>query len=239
MPLVNETFWRERMGTTSPCWSGERWLDWEHGFVMRWAIRRVWPPHPLKMRVLDVGCGDGRWSAWMKQEFGADVKGTDALEYPGVRQRVTFSQCDAEQLTLTFGPGGRWRPELAVCLNSLTCVADWKKAVAQVCKVAPRVIAFDNFQTPTPPWLKGLPHRRPIELPELVKEFGRHGFVVKEIATADWFHRKLFLATPVWLHPLVAVVTLVLDLGASWILPPEKGRHVAVQFVKRALTGSR
>jgi SAM-dependent methyltransferase len=249
-PLVNETFWRERFGKVAPCWSGDRWLDWEHGLVMRAAFKRIWPRDWHRrwtddrgwdgpaVRVLDVGCGDGRWSLWMQERFRAWVIGTDALEFPGVRNRVPFKQVDAESLT-TDPKLVDWKPDVVVFMNSLTCMTNWRTAVREACDLAPLVLAFDNFMTPTPPWLKGLPHRRPIELPALVTQFHRCGFGVKEAVAADVMHRRLFLKTPRWLHPLVALTSAAIDLTVPHWVKPMKARHSAVLFQRRGARPTR
>jgi hypothetical protein len=95
------------------------------------------------------------------------------------------------------------------------------------------VIVYDNFTTPTPPWLRGLPHRHAIDQHSLRSEFGKHGFVAATAIPADRFHRQLFLQTPRWTWPAVAVVSAVLDLLAARVLPPLLARHVAFHFVRR------
>jgi SAM-dependent methyltransferase len=229
VPLVNEAYWRARFGTAAPCWSGDRWVDWEHAIVVRSALRQIWPRKPVVWRVLDVGCGDGRWTAWMRDEFNVFVRGTDALEFPGVRQRLGdwFRKVDAEELLAAPEVAG-FRPDLVVFLNSLTCVLNWRGALDQAARLAPRVLVFDNLMTPTPPWLKGLPHRRPIEQPELLFAAAKLGLYAVRVVTADVMHRRLFLRTPRWAHPVVAVVSAAIDLAAQRIVVPSQARHVAV-----------
>jgi len=229
MPLVNRQFWLERLGSASPCWSGDKWLDWEHGIIARSAYRRIFPKQV--MRVLDIGCGDGSWSKWVTDTFGVTVMGTDAIVWPGVSSRISFIEADAE--LIDEHPAVKtFRPELAVFMNSLTCVADWKKAIGAACRVSDRVLAFDNFMTPTPPWWKGLPHRNPITLPELVEGFKVHGFSIEKIVAADLFHRRLFLSTPKFLHSAVAVTSVGLDLLAARLISPKNARHSGVLFYR-------
>lgn len=243
-PLLSETYWKRRFGWDSPCWSGEKWVDWEHAVVLRSAFRRIWPNRAG--RVLDVGCGDGRWSEWLAKTFGVEVWGTDALEFPGVHARIAstttrfpmggftrFEHVDAQELTKNARLQ-KYRPDVVVFMNSLAYVSDWKQAVAEACHLAPVVIAFDNFQTPVPPWLRNLEHRRSIDQHQLRGAFVSHDMRVDKVVSADWFHRKLFLKTPRWMHPGVAVVSAGLDLVAARVLPPLAARHVAFRFVRRA-----
>jgi SAM-dependent methyltransferase len=238
MGVLSERYWRERFDRANPCWSGERWVDLEHGFVMRRAIRRAWPRGRrgvrLIERVLDVGCGSGRWSDWMAEEFACEVIGTDAVVNPGVADRIPFFPSDAEQLGAALRKySRRWHPDLVVFMNSLAYMADWRQAVAQACKLSDRVLCFDNFMTPTPPWLVQLEHRRHVELPELLTEFSRRGFQATRVVAGDWWHRKLFLKTPRWSWPVVAWVTLLLDWVTAAVIRPEQARHVAVLFTCR------
>lgn len=238
-PLLNAPYWQERMGRSTPTYSGEWWLDWEHEKVMRWSLRRALDGIDDRvLRILEAGCADGRWAAWMAAAFGVRVMGTDALEYPGVRKRMDlFIQCDLEQLD-KCREAKRFNPNVLLYMNSLTCVADWRKAVQAGAHVgAPWVICFDNFMTPTPAFLKNLPHRRPIQLPALEYEWELHGYEVAQEVAGDWFHRKLFLKTPRWSHPAVAVATLGLDWVASRVLWPDRARHIAVLFEKTSVDG--
>jgi SAM-dependent methyltransferase len=243
MPLVNEQFWRDRLGRAAPAWSGDRWLDWEHAVVVRSALRRIWPAdlrpltparrrHPA--RVVVAGCGDGRWTQWLMDEFGVAAYGADALEFPGVRERLgrCFLRLDPEHLAEVL-PLRRWKPDIVVFLNSLTCVENWRRALRQAAELAPRVLAFDNFQTPTPPWLKGLPHRRPIDLIQLTAAAYEAGLVLERGVAGDVMHRRLFLTTPRWLHPAVAVVSAAIDLVAARLLRPSRARHSAMLFRRR------
>ncbi len=231
MGLVNRQYWVDRFGSASPCWSGDRWVDFEHGVVARHAVCRLWPKGV--QRVIDIGCGDGRFSEWMALRFGVGVLGTDALTYPGVEGRIIFLELDAEEMSETTALHA-WDAQMAVFMNSLTCMADWRAAVVQATQVCERVLVFDNFTTPTPPWLKGLPHRVPIEQPELEAAFSEAGFVVERKLAGDWLHRKLFLRTPRWSHPAVAVASASFDVLLAHVLPASRARHVAYLFGRGA-----
>lgn len=235
MPLVNEQFWQDRMGQSDPCWSGDRWLDWEHATVVRRMLRRIWP-EPV-VRAVDVGCGDGRWTVWIDGRYPKlMIKGTDMLEYPGVRENLPFRfvRADAERVHENSWLG-RFAPSMVLSLNTITCVADWRAATESMRKLSGRyVLMFDNFQTPTPWWWNDLPHRRPIELPELIEDFEKAGWKVVRMVTGDVWHRRLFMVTPRWMHPVTAVVSAALDWIAAYTVRPINARHQGVLFEKGA-----
>jgi len=227
MSVINPKYWEERFAQGT--WSGEKWLDWEHGVISRHAFRRIFP-RDVKW-VLDVGCGDGKWTRWMRKEFGVQTLGTDALDWPEVRGNTAYVHWDAESLEESSSIRGM-KPDLVVLMNSLTCMVEWRKAVKSACKVSDRVLVFDNFMTPTPQFLKGLPHRRPIELPQVLCEFIAQFFTLEKMVPADIFHRRLLLKTPRWSHPGVAAITCGLDLIASHVIRVADARHSALLFRK-------
>lgn len=224
MPLLNDGHWIRRMGQASPLWSGEMWLDWEHERVIKRAYRRIWPRGEVRTAV-DVGCGDGRLTRWMAQTFGCFVMGVDALEFPGVRDRVQFRCIDPERLHDEID-----EVDLVVFSNSLTCLAHWEAALESASLVGRMILAFDNFQTPTPEWGKRVDYRQPIQVTDI--DLKMRSLWMRRIrgVAADWFHRKLFLKTPQWSHPGVAVVTWWLDWAASIVLKPEQARHSALLY---------
>lgn len=229
MPAYNEAYWEGRAarGEVAP-WG--RWLDLEHGIVLRWALWRAWPRGVR--RVVDVGCGAGRWSSWMARRFGCQVLGTDQFDWSGRPPGLPFVKQDAEMLD-ACGEIRAWGPDLATSINALTCMTDWRKAVAAHCRVAPRVLAFDNFQTPTPEWRQSLVHRQPIEVPELVAAFEQQGFVLRRAVAGDVMHRRLFVATPRWLAPAVMALSAAIDVTVSLAVSPRRARHSALLFERR------
>lgn len=236
MPLLNKDYWVSRFGFGSPCWSGDRWVDWEHGVVARHAIRRIFPRDAS--RIVDVGCGDGRFTLWMSGTFDVEYLGVDALEFPGVKRLGSaFYKGDAEELEAILSRNdaayGRWEPDLVVFMNSLAYMSDWRKAVRAGMAVAPRVLVFDNFQTPTPVYLTDLSHRKPITVHELLAAFAAEGWELEKAVAADWFHRKLLLRAPQFLQAPVALLTCVMDLAVAHLLPVHRARHMAVLFRRR------
>lgn len=230
MPSYDEAYWQERAdkGLVHP-WGA--WLDWEHRKVLKAAVSRVFPRRAGV--VIDAGCGSGRWSRWMEETFDCEVVGTDQFEWAGVKSRVRrFVQADAETLDTVLELQAL-RPTVVAHINSLTCTANWRKAVGSACRLAPLVVAFDNFQTPTPPWRQTLHHRQPIEVPQLVEQFATEGYSVLDAAAGDVLHRRLFLSSPAWAYAAVAVVTAAVDLTVAPWLTPMQAKHSAFLFGRR------
>lgn len=177
-------------------------------------------------RVVDVGCGDCSLDVWIEKQFDVEVWGVDAFEWPGARRLNRFTHADAEELS-QVRPLCAWEPQLAIAVTSLPFMADWRNVVAQMCGLARRVLVLDNLQTPTPPWQKGLPEKEPIELPELIEEFGSWGFVAARCVCVNVLDRRLFLRLPYW---LAFGVTLPVDLLLARVAPKRWWRYAAVLF---------
>ncbi|HEY5526989.1 MAG TPA: methyltransferase domain-containing protein [Candidatus Anoxymicrobiaceae bacterium] len=120
------------------------------------------------MKVLDAGCGVGRWTI-MFAERGADVTGVDIseemlkvagkrAEEAGVSDRVTFKHMPLHELAETPGTY-----DLAVCVTVLQHVCeqeDWEKSVTNILdavKVGGRAALLEV--APTPESLVKIPSR--------------------------------------------------------------------------------
>ncbi len=97
-------------------------------------------------RVLDVGTGTGR-AAILLARAGAKVAGVDASDQ---MLAVARSRAAAERLDLSFGIGdahaltfGDASFEVVVCLRLLMHVPDWRRAVAELCRVAAKRVIVD------------------------------------------------------------------------------------------------
>lgn len=249
MPLVNRSYWEQRIAEGGSTWSENRWLDLEHGIVARAVFRRLWPRDALapftsvhigqqlttrRRKVLDVGAGDARWSAWMAEEFDVDVFSMDAVPWPvsddAWKWLEGYAIGDAEALD-ELGAVRRFAPDAVVFMNSLTCIADWQKALKSAARLVPSlVIVFDNLMYPVPPWAKAMKHRVAISWPEVENAMLLLGYVREEAVGGDVLHRKWFLHTPRFLHPLVAVISAAIDVTASRILPFHRCRHIGLVF---------
>lgn len=238
MPLFNEPYWRERVGLSGGSVSGEGWLDWEHDGVLDAVFRKVMRPLSAsttrwshQLRILDVGGGDGRLGAWMEQAYDVGVMTTTDLEWWPVASGATVVICDSESFDADVRVT-RFAPDVVQFIDSLSMVEDWPTAARAARRLAPMVLCVDNFESPTPPYRRSMPARVPITWRALVSNFEMAGWKVRQSWTVDVMHRKLFLSTPKWSHPLVARVSLAIDLLAQRIVSPAGARHSAWLFVK-------
>lgn len=97
-------------------------------------------------RVLDVGTGTGR-AAWTLARAGARVTALDAsAEMLGVAKRrlaqtkwpVVLARADAQSL-----PIASHSMDLVVCLRLLMHVIDWRRTLAELCRVSARRLVVD------------------------------------------------------------------------------------------------
>lgn len=228
MPVRDLGHWASRVGQAAPCHYGDRWLDLYADWIRKSAVRRIFPAGVRS--VLDVGCGDGRFGAWIESQFRCQVTGVDCFDWPGARERVEFVLGDAERLRDRFQPLSF---DLATCVTVLQCTQDWRAAVQEVTAVARSVLVVENLQTPTPPWQRGLPEKGPIEFPPLVAEFRSQGFFLSTAVCVNLVDRRGFppmLPVPRWCAPACCVGTFVVDWVLSRCVQPERGRYAAVLF---------
>jgi ubiquinone/menaquinone biosynthesis C-methylase UbiE len=97
-------------------------------------------------RILDVGTGTGRVAA-MLAGGGADVTGIDTSErmLDAARRRtsaqlvdVTFVRADAHALEFESRSF-----DVVVCLGVLAAARDWRRCLAESCRIADRLVIFD------------------------------------------------------------------------------------------------
>ena len=171
--------------------------------------------------MLDIGCGDGRFSIWMQDELDCKVFGTDPFRWPKIWEQIKFMRLAAESVDEAWSIKD-WEPDIALFMDSLTFVSDWKKAIGAATRVATTVVVFDNFSNGR------------ITLPDLVWNFAGLGFD-GTLFTSDVIDRKLLRMTPPFLHPLMAYQTIVLDRIAAAVVNPYRATHVLAVF--RATVG--
>lgn len=228
MAVRDPSHWTEKLQQPAPCHYGDPWLDRYSDWIRKAAVKRVFPPGVR--RVLDVGCGDGRFGAWVAHQFGCEVVGVDPFDWPGVRDRVRFLQDDGETLVRAWKLGPF---DLALFVTSLPFMANWERAVTAVRGKAKQVLVVENLQTPAPVWQQGLPEKEPIEYDELVRVFAARHFFVASSVCVNVVDRRGFsplLPVPEWCGPACAVGTFAVDWVLSRWVRPDRGRYAAVLF---------
>ena len=135
-PATAQTFDRRRFG--GPI--GEL-IAAEQGRVLTDFVGRI-----KDRAILDVGTGTGR-AALMLARGGARVTGVDAsVEMLAVAQR----RAEAEHLAVRFLPGDVHRLEfgdrafdVVISLRVLMHAADWRRSIAELCRVADQLVVID------------------------------------------------------------------------------------------------
>jgi ubiquinone/menaquinone biosynthesis C-methylase UbiE len=161
-------------------------------------------------RILDIGTGTGR-AAIALAKRGARVTGIDAsVEMLSVARR----RVDQDDLSVHFAEGDVHAlsfPERAfdgvVCFRVLMHVPDWRKAIAEVCRVAQRRVVLDYPAMASAAVFQAVWRRaafrlgRPVEAyrvfsgADIRRELARHGF--QQVAE----HRQFVL--PIALHKAI------------------------------------
>ena len=229
MPVRDSTHWEPKLGQPSPCHYGDSWLDRYADTVRKAGVARIWPDG-VEL-VLDVGCGDGQFAAWMKSKFKVVVAGVDAYHWPGAEARVDALYVeDAETFAHQVEPQGF---DLAVCVTSLPFMQDWRRCVAGLTRAAMRVLVVDNLQHPPPEWQLELPEKRPISYWDLVQTFDAHRWSVEAATAINVLDRRLFFTLPSWLaYALTTPIDLMLAPGYR----PPRARYSAVLFAPKVMS---
>jgi len=228
MPVRDSTHWETRLGQPSPCHYGDGWLDRYADTVRKAGVERVWPGDAEI--VLDVGCGDGQFAAWMSRRFNVQVIGVDAYHWPGAQDRLdTLYVEDAESFPHLMLPGS---VDLAVCVTSLPFMRDWRRCVSGLVRAARRVLVVDNLQHPPPDWQLRLPEKQPISYWDLVQTFDAHGWAVEAATAISVLDRRLFFRLAGW---LAYALTLPVDLMLAPGYRPPRARYSAVLFAPKGL----
>ena len=161
-------------------------------------------------RILDVGTGTGR-AALMFAREGAQVTAVDASEEmlqmarqraAGQRVAVQLLQGDANNLQFadrTF--------EIGVCLRVLMHAPDWKRCLAELCRVADRLVIVDYPSATSAAAIEALARRlklaagrrtdayRVLRLAAVERALGQSGFRVRSA------HRQFVL--PIQFHRII------------------------------------
>lgn len=157
--------------------------------------------------VLDVGTGTGR-AALVLASAGARVTAIDASEQ---MLRVARERAAAQSLQVTFAPGDAHALpfpdrsfDVVVCLRVLMHAPEWRRALAELCRVARRSVILDYPALSSAASLESAARRlaarcgarveayRVFGDAALRRELARHGFEVRRV------HRQFVL--PIALH---------------------------------------
>jgi hypothetical protein len=215
------------------CWTGNKWVDWEHSVVLAHALRKVWPANVVT--ALDVGAGDGTWTEWMADEFTCYFDAIDP--YP---RAEWIDDWPAEDVYAYVRGNPRGKYDLITVINSLGYFADWPQAVYELRACDVPVLVADNTQQPTPSWYQtktgplpagqGVQYRQHIEYDEQIGEFEAAGFRVVKAIGQDVIYRKWLDSTPSVLHPVVAYWSAFVDQTMQGWVDPADARHSVVLF---------
>jgi ubiquinone/menaquinone biosynthesis C-methylase UbiE len=167
-------------------------------------------PDVAGQQVLDVGTGTGR-AALALARRGAQVVGLDAS---AEMLRVARTRAQAEGLEVRFVEGDAHRLgyadasfDAAISLRVLMHTPDWRRCLAELCRVARARVVFDYPATMSAAALQSLARRvaaflgarteayRVLRDGDVERELARHGFLVAER------HRQFVL--PIALHKAI------------------------------------
>jgi len=219
-------------GHGSPCHYREYWQDRYARTMRERAVCQMFPtieraaraaPNPngnrsaeRTLRVLDVGCGDGRFGEWVAERFGVVVSGVDAFAWKGAYKRLwRFAVCDAEVVSQTALKWGFF--DLALLITVLPFVQDYRKVFEELTWVTPYVLVVENMQDPAPSWQRGLDYKQHIPLSECIAGAGALGWEPRVVKGVNVFDRALFVHSPKFLYPLTYAATRGGDALAVWL----------------------
>ncbi len=168
-------------------------------------------------RILDVGTGTGR-AALLLARHGASVTGIDASdEMLGVAR----AQAAAQGLTIRFQTGDAHRLDFAdrsfdvvVTLRVLMHTPDWRRVIAEMCRVAGDLLVFDFPSRRSAAVIQSAARRtiqtfgarteayRVFSERQIARELEAHGFRVRSV------HRQFVL--PIALHKAIGSRRLTL-----------------------------
>lgn len=245
MPVLNLDFWREReiaardarardgVSDMSPCHYREYWQDLYATRMRRRAMEELFARLPLKFeemcpRVLDVGCGDGRFGAWVARRFKVPVSGVDAFAFGAYDRLQRFCQMDAENVSQIVPKWGHF--DVALLITVLPFVENPQKVLEELTHVAPFLIVLDNFQDPAPPWQLVLSYKRHIPVQKFFDMLSHAGWEFEFMTPVNVIDRALFVRTPRALYPLAYVATLLGEKFAMWMLNTARWDYSHVRY---------
>ena len=144
--------------------------------------------HPARS-ILDIGCGKGAFTA----RFEADrILGIDVSETALAKARERLPQAEFRLVRAEDVSSIGERFDLAVCLETLSFVANWRRSLRDISRLADRLV-LSLYLPPTPPigYVKtfddlrdGIRDAWDIETEALVVDSGVHGSQLLVLAEA-------------------------------------------------------
>ncbi|MBA7535341.1 hypothetical protein ES705_27594 [subsurface metagenome] len=222
MPAKNPHYWESRSGEQGTTWYQDRWLDWYTDRMWKDAYRRLGVDVAGKS-VIDVGCGDGKYSHFLKAEGAKVVVGVDLFDYdPQSAEGVAFRHSiDAEKLS-SYGFG---HFDLAVVSGVLEFVKSREVVLVELAKVAEEAMIIEEIQETIPEYKKGLDYERPFTWKRFQDDVWCARWRIARWVPMNVLDRGIIVHVPKWLWWFICGLTLVLD----WFLV----RWPLFRFVKR------
>ncbi len=229
MPARDSTYWEARQESqcenASPCHYQEYWQDLYATGMRRRGMERLFTALPRAeddraLRVLDVGCGDGRFGAWVARRFDVAVSGIDCYAWGAYDRLRRFARIDAENAAQVVKKWGHF--DAAMLVTVLPFVASAERVLEELTHVAPYLLVLDNFQDPAPAWQTRLSYKRHIPLWDFFAMASAAGYVMEETYPVNVLDRALFVHAPRVLYPFAYLATMLGEKLALWSI--EHGR---------------
>lgn len=238
MPAKSDAYWLARAVTDGATWYRHPVLDGCMERLWHDAVRRLAPPFLRGDRVLDVGCGDGRFSVWLAQEYQVQVLGCDLFEYRARRHPQVRYQwdVDAEHLEAVRETEAVGYFDFVIVSGVLECVDNWQAALAQALSVARNVLLVEDLPVRANAFQQGLPHKHALTHGEVVAAIEQLGWRVVREVSMTVLDRALVAPTPRRWWAMLAPVSMLVDL----VLCRWPGRRIrdAARFRALLLQGS-
>lgn len=233
MPAKDSAYWaaRARQGNS---WYGDRWLDWQAKVLCQWALHRLDVPLGPHDRVLDIGCGDGRFSAWLAEKYGCPVTAVDLYDFKPVRHpRVTYRfGVDAEALPRDL------LADVGFMVGVLEGVRHRQAALESAARAVKHLVVVEELRKDPQPYQLDMPHKWALYWDLFKAELALTPWEIAYWVPATMLDRAWAANVPRWLWPLVVPASVAVDLALTSLpLPPALAqrwsRFRAVLLVRR------
>lgn len=207
MPAKSAEYWTAK-AQQGNSWYGDELLDWQAAECIWRALRRLRLPIDETTHVLDVGCGDGRFSVSLAVEYGCSVVGVDLYNFgPAQHPKVAYRfGVDVERL----GHDSRLLADVGVVMSVLECVSDWRRVLWEAGFAVPRLIVVEELRREAAPYQQ-LPHKTALTWDEFRKAADEAGWDIVRWEPATIVDRALVLKVPRYLRPAAVRFSVWLD----------------------------